>query len=1529
MAKDRKRIAPVSREYDVRVEKGDGFEIKQQISSGDLALLANYTDLIKGLSDVLTEVQKGANLTADSFRLLRQALSLLEGENGHPIDPEYWDELRVSANDYLSEIKGGQSAAGSLVSTLNRQLKISNELATLGRTGRTIAASEAEVLRKKLDLMSTSLNLARVQLKVKIDEKAVYNDVDTLFSELTEAARAREAEIKEEIAGEQSKLETLREELKIKNQEKGIGAKKTSRLAEERRILKDQIKEQQQSVSFLEEKVQQCGDLAQAYQNQLDLIRKIRLEEKQSIEAEKSVKGTRRLSSLSSMLMSAGDKEEKEETPRQIVRHRVIGRSWDPLRNLASKVGKDDLAASMDAAKDRARKAAKTATTSYAAKATEKLKEEKRVRGESEDLTSKEESKISEKAGRVGDLAAYRELSGTFKSVAGGILKAVAAAFILKKAWDGVKALVDKVASTIKNAFAKAITTTVDLLKKGFLGGFRVVLGLGTGVLKGLIGAARGIFKGVTSIAKGAFGRITSFFKSVWARMMEISGPAAELTRVVGKTSVASMGKVRAAGQDSIEKMNNLREIAESIEVDPITFFNSEDASTAVSLKKQLGLSAEQAGNLAMNAKLAGVSAQQYEDDIEAAYQNSQKQSTLEKGRYRVTAELSMINKKVLSASKEMTVAFGLNNKRLAESVMQAAKLGLELEDLKGIANSMLDFESSIGNEMQAQLLTGKQLNLSAARMYALEGDYANLAGELAKQDITAAEYGKMNLVQREAVAKALGMSNEQMAKMLIQQDKSGKLTEAQKARLMGLTIEEYKAVSLQDSWNNMINAMKESFIPVIKQFLPIILKVLTAVVGLMRTIAPILTKAAQMVLPLVNEVWKIVEDLLNAIANVDMNPILQFLKNIIAGVGVLMKALTGTIGVRVLRKNDKAQEAGQSLGSVEGNPNQERLSREPDYSGLMTFFVSLGESLGGIVSTIADVFSKVGPAIGEAFFGVLPLLGELLAGIVPLVQELISSFGTVFKDFVEAIVPVLREVIPLVKPLLEPIVGIISLLIKEIVPVGQSLIQTLVPALKEFAPFFGQLIQGMGGFLMEFIKLLAPALEQLIATIKPFIKPLIDVLTTVLGLVADILPTIVSTVVPLVEILAPAIKDIIGTLAPALVSLIPTFGEILTDVLRTLAPIFVKLAPVILNLLQVLEPIFDTVATVIEELAEPLADIIQGLTPVLVDIVKPLCNLIKALMPVVSEIMKALAPVLPLVANLIIGILPPLIDLTATVLELINPLVKHLLPGLALVSNLVVTAINKAIHSIYEFFHGLPDKVKEAWASIEKWFGDKISKAGNILRWIGGWLSEIGNLMRELPKMLFGSKEDKAELKKAREERQAQLRELNPFKKDLVKQVETEVVTYNANMPATTEPEQHAGGGLVSGSSFIGDKIQARLNSGEMVLNTEQQKNLFWLIDTGFKSLLQGKTIQAVAQNESIEGNRIGQSYIVIQQSSRDSESESISELREELKALTATVKTGFSKQAEISKDSKPIINCDWDWVKFDTAYSRNISFV
>lgn len=64
-----------------------------------------------------------------------------------------------------------------------------------------------------------------------------------------------------------------------------------------------------------------------------------------------------------------------------------------------------------------------------------------------------------------------------------------------------------------------------------------------------------------------------------------------------------------------------------------------------------------------------------------------------------------------------------------------------------------------------------------------------------------------------------------------------------------------------------------------------------------------------------------------------------------------------------------------------------------------------------------------------------------------------------------------------------------------------------------------------------------------------------------------------------------------------------------------------------------------------------------------------------------------------------------------------------------------------------------------------------------------------------------------------------------------------------------------HANGGVVGGSSFAGDNVYARLNSGEMVLNNRQQKNLFDAIDSGGLGANLGGTVHFKIQGKDLVG--------------------------------------------------------------------------
>ena len=96
-----------------------------------------------------------------------------------------------------------------------------------------------------------------------------------------------------------------------------------------------------------------------------------------------------------------------------------------------------------------------------------------------------------------------------------------------------------------------------------------------------------------------------------------------------------------------------------------------------------------------------------------------------------------------------------------------ARKLGLEMSAVASISESLLDFESSIEKQMEASLLIGRQLNLDRARQLALAGDQEGVMKEILKQVGGEAEFNKMNVIQRKALADSVGVNVEQLSRLV------------------------------------------------------------------------------------------------------------------------------------------------------------------------------------------------------------------------------------------------------------------------------------------------------------------------------------------------------------------------------------------------------------------------------------------------------------------------------------------------------------------------------------------------------------------------------------------------------------------------------------------------------------------------------------------------------------------------------------------------------------------------------------------
>jgi hypothetical protein len=182
-----------------------------------------------------------------------------------------------------------------------------------------------------------------------------------------------------------------------------------------------------------------------------------------------------------------------------------------------------------------------------------------------------------------------------------------------------------------------------------------------------------------------------------------------------------------------------------------------------------MGLSASAAGKLATLGKITGQESNEFAGNIAESVVSANRANG-------VFISTSKALEKVKDLSGTTLLNLRRNPAAIAEAIVATEKLGMSFQQLRNTANSLLDFESSISNELEAELLTGRQLNLERARAAALRGNDLELAKELANQVGTLADYESMNVIQRESLAKAFGMNSDAMADMLIKQELMNKL---------------------------------------------------------------------------------------------------------------------------------------------------------------------------------------------------------------------------------------------------------------------------------------------------------------------------------------------------------------------------------------------------------------------------------------------------------------------------------------------------------------------------------------------------------------------------------------------------------------------------------------------------------------------------------------------------------------------------------------------------------------------------------
>jgi hypothetical protein len=113
---------------------------------------------------------------------------------------------------------------------------------------------------------------------------------------------------------------------------------------------------------------------------------------------------------------------------------------------------------------------------------------------------------------------------------------------------------------------------------------------------------------------------------------------------------------------------------------------------------------------------------------------------------------------------------------QLAAMVNKAKLLGTSVESIRSMAEGLLDIETSVSKQFEAQVLTGRQMDFDRARYFSLMGREDMAFDEVLNQVGSLQEFKRFTPIAQKSIAEAAGFDVEEMSRILGRQELIQKL---------------------------------------------------------------------------------------------------------------------------------------------------------------------------------------------------------------------------------------------------------------------------------------------------------------------------------------------------------------------------------------------------------------------------------------------------------------------------------------------------------------------------------------------------------------------------------------------------------------------------------------------------------------------------------------------------------------------------------------------------------------------------------
>ena len=541
----------------------------------------------------------------------------------------------------------------------------------------------------------------------------------------------------------------------------------------------------------------------------------------------------------------------------------------------------------------------------------------------------------------------------------------------------------------------------LKVMAKGFGAAMKTSLGP-LAIVLSLVGAIQKAYQAGAEAVKRMSSENTGLARTLGTSQKNANALAGEMRGIASEMGITGGAAIQAAGGiysslDGAEKLSR------------------STLATFTKLSVFAGLSAENVADIQKFAKLAGK-----EGGVIAEEMASTAQQTIKANK------LNISMRGLMQAVGKQSAIVKLNSKgsatQMVKQVAQAKALGLEMSKVEAIASGMLDLESSLAAEMEAELLTGKELNLEKAREAALNNDNATLMKEIKNQFGSIEEFQDMNRVQQEAFGKAVGLSRDGLAEMLVTskeneatntdmvstQDKSLAAMQSMASVAEGLQASEEGRQAAFAKIFELLNPIVELF----KDLQPLIMEIIEPIVEFL---APVLKEIMEKILPFIKSIFAsirpIIESLLTAIM-----PIVDVLMGVMDTVLPIIAKLFKMLAPIVVKIVDAVAPFIEKLShlALKLLPIITKI-----FNALTPIIGKILKAVMPVFDIIADLAESLLPVVEELFDALLPVILKLVDALLPIVE--------IFGDLIVKLIPHFLTLLNMIKPILDPILGIFS----------------------------------------------------------------------------------------------------------------------------------------------------------------------------------------------------------------------------------------------------------------------------------------------------------------------------------------------------------------------------------------------------------------------------------------------------------------------------------------------------------------------